>query len=54
MADHWNVLQAHMFIIDANARELGNVSTATVNRILAGLIPDGKLVKCRDNGLMGI
>ena len=58
MADHWNVLQAHlrdyMFIMNANARALGNVSTATVNCILAGFIPDGKLVKCRDKGLMGI
>ena len=52
--DRWNVIQAylskHPFIMNADVRALCNVSTATANRILAGLVSSGKLEKCRENG----
>jgi len=43
-------LETHEFIMNADVRELCNVSAATANRILAGLVADGKLTKCRVNG----
>lgn len=47
IADHLNV---HSFIMNADVRDLCGVSAATANRILAGLVKGGKLVKCREAG----
>lgn len=53
-ADRWNVIQGylcdHPFIMNADVRALCHVSAATANRILASLVRDGKLKKCRENG----
>ena len=50
----WNKIQeylkTHDYIMNADVRELCEVSAATANRILAGLVAEGKLVKCRKNG----
>ena len=50
----WNqiekFLETHEFIMNADVRELFNVSAATANRILAGFTADGKLVKYRKGG----
>lgn len=43
-------LETHEYIMNADVRQLCNVSAATANRILAGLAADGKLTKCRQNG----
>ena len=43
-------LQTHAYIMNANVRELCGVSAATANRILAGLVEEGKLYKARANG----
>lgn len=43
-------LETHEFIMNADVRSLCNVSAATANRILASLVADGKLTKCRQNG----
>lgn len=43
-------LQAHEFIMNADVRALCEVSSATANRILAGLTAEGKLAKCRRGG----
>ena len=43
-------LETHEFIMNADVRKLCNVSAATANRILAGLVIDEKLVKCRKDG----
>ena len=43
-------LETHEYIMNADVRELCNVSAATANRILAGLAAEGKLTKCRVNG----
>lgn len=52
--ERWNVIRAylcdHPFIMNADVRALCNVSTATANRILAGLVSSRKLKKCRENG----
>lgn len=50
----WNKIQeylkTHDYIMNADVRDLCEVSAATANRILAGLVAEGKLVKCRKNG----
>lgn len=43
-------LDTHDYIMNADVRVLCGVSAATANRILSGLVTDGKLVKCRENG----
>lgn len=43
-------LEDHPFIMNADVRTLCNVSAATANRILAGLVQMGKLVKYREGG----
>ena len=47
----WNKIQEylkiHDYIMNADVRELCGVSVATANRILAGFVADGKLVKYR-------
>ena len=43
-------LKTHPFIMNADVRDLCGVSAATANRILAGLVEEGKLVKCREGG----
>ena len=43
-------LETHAFIMNADVRLLCGVSAATANRILAGLVADGRLVKCRKDG----
>lgn len=46
-------LVTHEYIMNADFREICNVSAATANRILAGLFTEGKLVKCRIGGHWG-
>ena len=43
-------LKTHDYIINADVRELCGVSPATANRILVGLVVDGKLIRCRVRG----
>lgn len=43
-------LETHDYIMNADVRNLCNVSAATANRILASLTAEGKLTKCRQNG----
>lgn len=43
-------LATHPFIMNADVRNLCVVSSATANRILAGLVENGKLIKCREGG----
>ena len=43
-------LETHPFIMNADVRALCGVSAATANRILAGLVAEGKLVKYRKGG----
>ena len=43
-------LETHEYIMNADVRNLCNVSAATANRILASLAAEGKLTKCRQNG----
>ena len=43
-------LKTHDFIMNADVRALCAVSAATANRILAGAVEEGKLVKCRAGG----
>ena len=43
-------LKIHDYIMNADVRELCGVSVATANRILAGFVADGKLVKYREGG----
>lgn len=43
-------LKKHDYIMNADVRELCGVSAATANRILSGLVTDGKLVKYREHG----
>ncbi len=51
----WSKIEAYLktydFIMNADVRALCDVSTATANRILAGFVEDGKLVKCRVAGI---
>ena len=50
----WNKIQEylkiHDYLMNADVRELCGVSVATANRILAGFVADGKLVKYREGG----
>ena len=43
-------LQTHEYIMNADVRELCGVSAATANRILAGLVENGNLIKYREGG----
>lgn len=43
-------LETHEFIMNADVRTLCCVSAATANRILTGLVSDGKIVRCRGSG----
>ena len=43
-------LESHEFIMNADVRVICNVSAATANRILAGLVESGKLAKYREGG----
>lgn len=53
----WNqihkFLETHEFIMNADVRALCGVSAATANRILAGLVEEEKLSKCRVGGHWG-
>ena len=42
-------LETHTFIMNADVRMICDVSAATANRILAGLVDDGKLIKYRES-----
>lgn len=50
----WNAVRQFLerrdYITNADVRTLCGVSAATANRILAGFVTDGKLVKCRESG----
>ena len=43
-------LETHEFIMNADVRELCGVSAATANRILAGLVNEKKIIRCRAHG----
>lgn len=43
-------LESHDVIQNADVRQLCGVSAATANRILAGFVAEGRLVKCRESG----
>lgn len=43
-------METHSYIMNADVRALCGVSAATANRILAGLVTEGKLIKCREGG----
>ena len=43
-------LKTHDYIMNADVRELCGVSPATANRILVGLVVDGKLIRCQVRG----
>ena len=43
-------LETHPYIMNADVRALCGVSAATANRILAGLVTEGKLMKYREGG----
>lgn len=43
-------LEIHKFIMNADVRTLCNVSAATANRILAGLVAEDKLIRYRQDG----
>ena len=45
-----NYLKDHPFIMNADVSVLCGVSPATANRILAAMVSDGKLEKCREGG----
>lgn len=53
-AQRWKKIEAylktHDYIMNADVRELCGVSSATANRILARLVADGLLEKCRNEG----
>lgn len=46
-------LETHPYIMNANVREILNVSAATANRVLASLVEEGEIVKCRIEGHWG-
>ena len=46
----WEHLDTHDHITNADVRALCGVSSATANRLLAGLTVEGKLVRCRVGG----
>lgn len=56
-ARRWKLIEeylvTHEYIMNADVREICDVSAATANRILAGLSAEGKLVKCRIGGHWG-
>ena len=56
-AERWKqierFLESHDVIQNADVRQLCGVSAATANRILAGFVAEGKLVKCRQGGHWG-
>lgn len=43
-------LKTHDYIMNVDVRVLCNVSAATANRILTGLVEEGKLARCRVGG----
>lgn len=43
-------LQTHEYIMNADVRNLCNVSAATANRILTVFVAKKRLVKCRQDG----
>lgn len=43
-------LITHPFIMNADVHVLCDISAATANRILAGLVKEGKLIKCLEGG----
>lgn len=43
-------LETHSFIMNADVRNLCNVSSATANRVLAHLVVEEKLIKCHEDG----
>lgn len=43
-------LTVHSYIMNADVRVLFDVSAATANRILAGLVADENLFKCHEGG----
>lgn len=43
-------LETHEFIMNADVRALCGVSAATANRILAGMVTDGELVRYHKGG----
>lgn len=43
-------LENHEYIMNANVRDLCNVSAATANRILSSLVANGRIIKCRHAG----
>ena len=43
-------LETHEYIMNADVRALCGVSAATANRILAGLVTSGKLIKYSEGG----
>lgn len=53
-AERWmqieQFLESHNVIQNAHVRQLCGVSAATANRILAGFVAEGRLVKCRESG----
>lgn len=53
-AERWRqieqFLESHDVIQNADVRQLCGVSAATANRILAGFVAEGRLVKCRESG----
>jgi len=46
-------LKAHTYIMNADVREMFDVSAATANRILSGLAKGGRIEKCRVEGHWG-
>lgn len=45
-----NYLKTHEFIMNADVRQLCDVSAATANRILTGMVERGELTRCRVDG----
>lgn len=56
-AERWKQIQrfleSHDVIQNADVRQLCGVSAATANRILAGFVAEGRLVKYRQGGHWG-
>ena len=46
--------ETHEYIMNADVRSLFDVSVATVNYILATIVAEGKLKKCRQKRLLGL
>lgn len=45
-------LEPQSYLMIADVRALPGISAARVNRILAGAVEEGVLVKCRENGYL--